>query len=64
MHGKQLALAGLVIVVMGALLAARNAQDTPSADKMAKAASAFLEQLPAEQKQQATFGFDDKERMN
>jgi hypothetical protein len=64
MHGKQLALAGLVIVAMGALLAARNAQDTPSADKMAKAASAFLENLPAEQKQQATFGFDDKERVN
>lgn len=64
MHGKQLALAGLVIVTMGALLVARNFQETPSADKMAKAANAFLEGLPAEQKQQATFGFDDKERLN
>lgn len=64
MHGKQLVLSGLVIAAMGALLVARNVQDTPSADKMAKAASAFLESLPAEQKQQATFGFDDKERLN
>jgi hypothetical protein len=64
MHGKQLALSGLVIAAMGALLVARNVQDTPSADKMAKAANLFLEALPAEQKQQATFGFDDKERMN
>ncbi len=64
MHGKQLALSGLVIVAMGALLVARNLQDTPSADKMAKAAHAFLEGLPQEQSQQVKFNFDDKERLN
>jgi hypothetical protein len=64
MHGKQLALAGLVIVGMGALLVARNIQDTPAADKMAKAANAFLEQLPEDQNEQARFNFEDKERLN
>ncbi len=65
MHGKKLALSGLVVVAMGALLIARNnTQETPSADKMAKAAQAFLEQLPELQQEQARFNFEDKERLN
>lgn len=64
MHGKKLALSGLVIVGMGALLIARNAQDKPSAGDMAKSAQTFLEHLSDDQKQQATFAFDSEERLN
>jgi hypothetical protein len=64
MQGKKIALSGVVVVAMGALLVARNFQEAPSAAKMAKAAQAFLEQLPEEQQKQATFAFDDKERLN
>ncbi len=64
MHGKKLGLAAVVVITMGALLAARQNQETPSGTKMAKAAQAFLEQLPEKQNQQATFAYGDKERLN
>ncbi len=64
MHGKKLALAGVVVVAMGALLVARNLKEDPSGTHMAKAAQTFLEHLPEKQSQQATFDFDDKERLN
>ena len=64
MHGKQLALSGLVVVAMGALLAAYNFQEPSSGTQMAKAAQAFLDGLPDEQSKQAMFAFDDEERLN
>ncbi len=64
MHGKKLGLAAVVVITMGALLIARQNQQTPSGEQMAKAAQSFLEHLPENQNQQATFAFDDKERLN
>ena len=64
MHGKKLGLAGLVVLAMGALLIARQNQETPSGTQMAKAAQTFLEHLPEAQNQQATFDYGSKERLN
>ena len=65
MHGKKLGLAAVVVIVgMGALLVARQNQQTPSAAEMAKSAQTFLEHLSENQKKQATFAFDSKERLN
>jgi len=64
MQGKKLLLSGLVVFAMGALLAARSTQEKPSGTTMAQSVQTFLENLSDAQRQQATFEFDDEERLN
>lgn len=63
--GKRLAVAVLAVGTMAALMFAQGKkQEAPTASKMADAAVNFLGTLTEEQKSQATFSFDDKERLN
>lgn len=64
MHLKKMSLACLVVLAMGALLAAKLQQPTDSGLAMATAAEGFLATLSDAQKEQATFGYDDAERLN
>jgi len=54
----------LVVIAMGALLSANLQQPIPSGSSMTGAAQQFLSALTDTQKEQATFSFADKERLN
>ena len=54
----------IVMVTAGALLSANLKEEVNSATNMTQAANEFLGSLTADQKKQATFEFDDKERIN
>ncbi len=64
MAARKLLLSASVVVAMGALLAAQNAQQPKTGLAMTAAAKGFLAALTSEQRQQATFKFDDPERLN
>jgi hypothetical protein len=64
MGTRKLLLTASVLIAMGALLSANFQTEPASGVKMATAAKAFLATLTPEQKKQATFAFDDKERIN
>lgn len=56
-----------VVVTVGAMawvMAGQANQPAPSGQALGEKAAQFLAALPAEQKKQATFGFDDPERLN
>lgn len=53
-----------VTVTMGAILLAQGEQQEPSGKAMLQAAQKFRENLSKEQLAQASFGFDDAERLN
>jgi hypothetical protein len=61
---RRFILGASVLIAMAALLSANLQVAEPSGRKMMAAAKAFLGTLTAEQKQLATFAFDDKERLN
>ncbi len=52
------------LALVAALVAARKTDEPSSAPRMAEAANAFLQKLSAEQRAQATFRYDDAERLN
>lgn len=54
----------IVIAAMGAMLLAQADKPEPSGSKMASAAEKFLGAISPAQKTQATFAFDDAERLN
>lgn len=54
----------IVVAAMGAMLLAQADKPEPSGVKMASAAEKFLGGLTPPQKSQATFAFDDAERLN
>ncbi len=64
MGTRKLLLTASVLIAMGALLSANFQTEPASGLKMTAAAKAFLGTLTAEQKKQASFAFDDKERLN
>ena len=64
MKSRPLVCGLLALFAMGALLSANLQQSKPSASKMVSAANKFLGSLSDDQKARATFGFDDKERLN
>ena len=64
MGTRKLLLTASVLAAMGALLSANFQTEPASGLKMTTAAKAFLGTLTAEQKKQASFAFDDKERLN
>lgn len=57
-------LAIVVLGIMGALIAAQNAQEPPTGHAMISAANAFRKTLTPHQLKQASFAFDDAERLN
>lgn len=61
---KQTVAALLVLATMGALLTAQGDKTPASGLAMTQAAQKFLASLSPEQKAQATFKFDDAERLN
>lgn len=64
MGTRKFFLAASVLTAMAALLSANFQSEPASGVKMAAAAKAFLAKLTPEQTKQATFAFDDKERLN
>ena len=64
MKSRPLVCGLLALFAMGALLSANLQQSKPSASNMVSAANKFLGSLSDDQKARATFGFDDKERLN
>ncbi|MGQ0635750.1 MAG: DUF3500 domain-containing protein [Planctomycetaceae bacterium] len=54
----------IVVAVFGAILVAREEQSPESGKAMFQAAEKFRASLTAEQRAQASFGFDDPERLN
>lgn len=64
MATRKLILSAGVVVAMAALLTAQNAQAPKTGQAMTEAARGFLAALTPEQKQQASFKFDDAERLN
>lgn len=54
----------VVTAAMGALLVANQSSEPSSGLGMSKAANAFLKNLNDAQKSKASFGYDDKERLN
>lgn len=61
---RKLILTSTVLVAMVALLAAQNAQAPKTGQAMMMGAKAFLGSITPEQKAQASFKFDDAERLN
>jgi hypothetical protein len=62
---RRLAAACVVAVALvGLLVAAKNGEERGSGPRMAEAAQAFLAKLTPEQRAQATFRYDDPERLN
>ena len=53
-----------VLGILGALIAAQTATEPPTGQAMIAAANAFRKTLTPEQLQQASFGFNDPERLN
>lgn len=64
MATRKLVLSVLVLATMVTLLAAQNAQTPKTAQAMSAAANGFLAAISPAQKAQATFKFDDPERLN
>jgi hypothetical protein len=64
MHAKKMLLSTLVLITMVALLVARSKESAESGTAMTKAATAFLSSLTAAQQKQATFAYNDPERLN
>jgi hypothetical protein len=64
MSMKKLVAACFVTTTMAALLLAKSDEQKPSGTEMTQAAGAFLESLTDQQKQRATFAYDDEERLN
>jgi hypothetical protein len=64
MGTRKLSLAGVVVIAMAALLLGNLQTEPPSGRKMVEAARAFLGKLTEAQRQQASFGYDDAERLN
>ena len=64
MHTKKLLLSSFVLITMVALLVARSKEPVESGTAMTKAATAFLSSLTAAQHKQATFAYNDPERLN
>jgi undecaprenyl pyrophosphate phosphatase UppP len=52
------------VTVVAVLVAARNGEEPTSGLRMAEAANQFLKMLSADQRDQATFGYNDPERLN
>jgi hypothetical protein len=64
-NSHKLAAAGLVCATMlGALLTAKMSDERASGFRMSEAARAFLKTLTEDQRAQATFRYDDPERLN
>ncbi|HTI51783.1 MAG TPA: DUF3500 domain-containing protein [Planctomycetaceae bacterium] len=63
-HWKRFAVSFAVLGTMGALLLAQGEQTPASGKAMMQAAQRFRETLTKEQLAQASFGFDDPERLN
>jgi hypothetical protein len=64
MHAKRILTSCFVVCAMGTLLVANAVKEASSGAVMADAANAFLKTLSDSQREQATFGFNDKERLN
>ena len=64
MGTRKLGLAGVVLMAMAALLSGNLQTEPPSGRRMVEAAKAFLSKLTEAQRQQASFGYDDAERLN
>ncbi len=64
MAARKLVLVSAVLVAMVTLLAAQNAQTPKTGLAMSSAAQGFLSALTPAQKGEATFKFDDPERLN
>jgi hypothetical protein len=64
MELKKAAIGVSVVALMGAALVANAPQEEPSGKTMTRAAEGFLKGLSKTQRQQATFGYRDKERLN
>ncbi len=61
---QRIFLSGIVLAVMGVLFAAQAVKAPPSGQAMIAAANAFRKGLTPEQWKQASFKFDDEERLN
>lgn len=64
MATRKLVLAATVMIAMVTLLAAQNVQGPKTGSAMSVAAQGFLASITPDQKAQATFKFDDAERLN
>ena len=64
MHAKKFLLSFTVSVAMAALLLAKPNARPPSGALMTQAANTFLESLSQAERQQASFAYDDEERLN
>lgn len=64
MPAKKILLPCIVIVAMAALLVGQSKQAPSSGQAMTEAAQAFLASLTGPQRTQATFAYDDPERLN
>ena len=64
MPTRRLVLSILVLAAMGALLVGQQRERSSAAAEMAARAQGFLEALSEEQREAATFAFDDAERLN
>ena len=64
MASRKLILAFTVLCAMGALLIAQQKPEPKTGLGMAEAAKAFLAAISPEQRQQATYAYDDPERLN
>ncbi|MCH7988885.1 MAG: DUF3500 domain-containing protein, partial [Planctomycetes bacterium] len=64
MHARRVLTFCFVVCAMGTLLIANAVKEPPSGAAMANAANAFLKTLTDSQREQATFAFNDAERLN
>lgn len=65
MHARRLFLSLTVVAAMGALLWANASSDVPQSGKaMVNATHGFLQTLDESQREQASFGYNDEERLN
>ena len=64
MHAKRIILTGCVVVTMSVMLAAKSNVESTSGVRMSGAAQDFLDTLSDAQRQQATFRYNDPERLN
>src|SRR4051812_44215985 len=64
MPAKKVLVPCLVIVAVAALLLGQSKETPSSGGNMTQAAQKFLSSLTEPQRKQATFGYDDAERLN
>jgi len=65
MHARRLVIAFAMLATMtSAVLLAKVGDEPDTGAAMSDAATKFLEVLTPEQKKQATYAYDDKERLN